>query len=82
MSVKKSAKKFKKIKKPEESFELRDQWITAFEDLDRELEKICAKMKIQLLFIRLDISNSIGYIYEHGHGINTRVVFSPVGDTF
>lgn len=42
----KSAKKFKKIKKPEESFNLRNEWISAFEDLDRELEKICERMDI------------------------------------
>ena len=46
MSVKKPAKKFKKVKKPVESFKLKDQWISAFEDLDRELEKICEKVDI------------------------------------
>jgi len=46
MSMKKSNKKFKKVKKPKDSFELKEQWITAFEDLDRELEKICVKMDI------------------------------------
>jgi hypothetical protein len=44
--VKKSAKKFKKVRKPKDSFELKDQWISAFEDLDRELEKICEKVDV------------------------------------
>jgi len=46
MSMKKSDKKFKKVKRPKESFELKEQWISAFEDLDKELEKICEKMDI------------------------------------
>lgn len=41
MSMKKSKKK---IEKTEDAFELRKEWITAFEDLDRELEKIFEKM--------------------------------------
>ena len=44
--MKKSDKKFKKVKRPKESFELKEQWISAFEDLDKELEKICEKMDI------------------------------------
>jgi hypothetical protein len=44
--MKKSAKKFKKLKKPEDSFELKEQWISAFEDLDKELEKIYEKMDL------------------------------------
>jgi hypothetical protein len=47
MSVKKSDKKFKRVKKPEDNSNLRNEWITAFEDLDRELEKICEKMDVQ-----------------------------------
>lgn len=43
MSVKKDKKK---IMKTEESFNLRKEWISAFEDLDRELEKICVKMDV------------------------------------
>ena len=42
-----SVKKFKKnITKTEGNFELRKEWISAFEDLDRELERICEKMDI------------------------------------
>ena len=36
----------KKITKSEGNFELRNEWISTFEDLDRELEKICEKMDI------------------------------------
>lgn len=47
MARKKSTrKKFKKVKKPDENIDLKAQWISAFEDLDQELEKICEKRDI------------------------------------